>query len=1257
MRKDLRIGKNALLSVTAAALLLCLCLFASAGKASESGMWGTCPWRTEPNYKLIIGEEGKTTRGANTGGVSPWASLNAFVHEVVILGDVILPEDSSYLFHTDHMASPYSWNLNHENGSLNTSNVKNMSHILPWGHIDQSTYDYIGTWDTKNVTDMSYLFYASQRTRYYQAGELQNGQVLDLSGWNTSRVTNMAGMFCGFANLTALELGEWDTSRVTDMSAMFSDCFVLKDFDPSGWDTSKVTDMSSMFIRCAVQKDLDLSHWNTSSVTNMRSLFRECWNLKSLDLSGWDTRNVVNMDDMFFMCDALTTVKLGENFIFSMRQYGNLEMLPEGYWRSEADGKIYMPEQIARERSGAADTYTRLEAPEDDGFYLLTKGDEAYSIESFSYRNGSLIPVAAVPQEGDTAKSVPQYCSAMKLKLNTVLLEAGEIRLILPEGFSFSYDEVLTEKTCDVVPGDEIAETVYAFSLASAPPTVVFRTEGAAEKQIIVPVKAYGNQKKIRSETGIFDVEISASPDYWWDMKKEGFDEDKCWLADVLSFTVFREVKPDAYTPADALVETPVEALRNIGFVDIETVSITDDDQDIHQLACYFGVRTVVKDGEVRHIVCMLNSGHYNSAQWLSNFMFDTLENIYTGDEDLGFERGRHQGFDRAALRMESNLLDYCRRNKILPQRSALFATGHSRAAAVSSMIVHDVRWADHPALNSFKDAVAYTFACPNTTKKLTDTWDFDDPNIHNICYINDIVTFVPSWSLYHKYGNSYYFGEIGEKNNALMTVIMFYAQGMMTLMESGWQTGAMLEKHVVIPIAEAVRDGVEEYLENLKNIAQPLASRDVFDTITKFKLGQELWDGHASTSYLNREICKPHALDYSGAHALWSAKAMAQCGSVGKDLVKNLGIDATKYVTKKAGEVVYDTFSEAYACELWLWDRIKDAVPNSKSFLLFACPVDITLKSADGTVIAKFVDHELKECDPVYVTAVGTGDVSCVIVRDGIDYTAEITGTDIGSMDINAVTLDEKQRVAASYAKENIPVYIGEEYLLKAENALDVSDLKLEATAQIQAQGRLENDFLWTLYDSGRLSIEGTGAMPDTAEGALPAYDPYKADVKTVEFGPEVTSVGANALRGFEALEKALIPGSVTKVSEGAFAGCTRLAAASYGAGAVKFRREPIDFSDNDNLKNAVWDFDNQNVMQEIEGLRRMNLPKETRTVGDGAFAGALAEVIYVDEKCTSIGSRAFADNGHLLCVLVPKAVTVPEDAVGGKDVILIGY
>ena len=127
------------------------------------------------------------------------------------------------------------------------------------------------------------------------------------------------------------------------------------------------------------------------------------------------------------------------------------------------------------------------------------------------------------------------------------------------------------------------------------------------------------------------------------------------------------------------------------------------------------------------------------------------------------------------------------------------------------------------------------------------------------------------------------------------MTVIMFYAQGMMTLMESGWQTGAMLEKHVVIPIAEAVRDGVEEYLENLKNIAQPLASRDVFDTITKFKLGQELWDGHASTSYLNREICKPHALDYSGAHALWSAKAMAQGGRDGKNLGKNLGIDATQ--------------------------------------------------------------------------------------------------------------------------------------------------------------------------------------------------------------------------------------------------------------------------------------------------------------------------------------------------------------------------
>ena len=57
---------------------------------------------------------------------------------------------------------------------------------------------------------------------------------LDLSGWNTSNVTNMYGMFDGCNSLTSLTLSNFDTSNVTDMNSMFVGCKVLKTIRMAG---------------------------------------------------------------------------------------------------------------------------------------------------------------------------------------------------------------------------------------------------------------------------------------------------------------------------------------------------------------------------------------------------------------------------------------------------------------------------------------------------------------------------------------------------------------------------------------------------------------------------------------------------------------------------------------------------------------------------------------------------------------------------------------------------------------------------------------------------------------------------------------------------------------------------------------------------------------------------------------------------------------------------------------------------------------
>ena len=79
-----------------------------------------------------------------------------------------------------------------------------------------ATYGHISTWDTSQVTDMSYLFSEhdpSGSSAYCSTYSTFNE---DLSGWDTSQVTSMEFMF---ANASAFnqDLSSCETSQVTNM--------------------------------------------------------------------------------------------------------------------------------------------------------------------------------------------------------------------------------------------------------------------------------------------------------------------------------------------------------------------------------------------------------------------------------------------------------------------------------------------------------------------------------------------------------------------------------------------------------------------------------------------------------------------------------------------------------------------------------------------------------------------------------------------------------------------------------------------------------------------------------------------------------------------------------------------------------------------------------------------------------------------------------------------------------------------------------
>ena len=157
----------------------------------------------------------------------------------------------------------------------------------------------LSNFNTSKVTDMSYMFYYCNKLT-----------SLDVSNFDTSNVTNMSYIFNSCSALTSLDLSNFNTSNVTKMNNMFNSCSALTSLDLSNFNTSKVTDMSSMFNSCMALTSLDVSNFNTSNVTKMSNMFNSCSALTSLDVSNFNTSNVTSMSNMFNNCSALTSLDL-----------------------------------------------------------------------------------------------------------------------------------------------------------------------------------------------------------------------------------------------------------------------------------------------------------------------------------------------------------------------------------------------------------------------------------------------------------------------------------------------------------------------------------------------------------------------------------------------------------------------------------------------------------------------------------------------------------------------------------------------------------------------------------------------------------------------------------------------------------------------------------------------------------------------------------------------------------------------------------
>lgn len=197
-------------------------------------------------------------------------------------------------------------------------------------------------WDVSGVTDMSFMFSRAESLMFidvsgwntgkvttmccmFQVGNSWEGngqlvEILGLGGLDVSNVRDMTCMFYGAGQMTYYDIGNWNVSKVESMNHMFGDNFKLRSLDLSAWDVSSLRTIYCMFDDNVKLRTIgDVSHWNTANLVDAGAWLNDSSsfvgdNTGTFDLSGWDTRNLKSTGEMLLHTSIRTLDLSGWTF-------------------------------------------------------------------------------------------------------------------------------------------------------------------------------------------------------------------------------------------------------------------------------------------------------------------------------------------------------------------------------------------------------------------------------------------------------------------------------------------------------------------------------------------------------------------------------------------------------------------------------------------------------------------------------------------------------------------------------------------------------------------------------------------------------------------------------------------------------------------------------------------------------------------------------------------------------------------------------
>lgn len=231
------------------------------------------------------------------------------------------------------------------------------------------------------------------------------------------------------------------------------------------------------------------------------------------------------------------------------------------------------------------------------------------------------------------------------------------------------------------------------------------------------------------------------------------------------------------------------------------------------------------------------------------------------------------------------------------------------------------------------------------------------------------------------------------------------------------------------------------------------------------------------------------------------------------------------------------------------------------------------------------------------------------------------------------------------------------------AEAAVTASEYGSVVDSETISDETSKTEITWTVYDSGKLVIEGTGVTPDWS----PWFN-YKEDITDVIIGDGITALGERNFMNYPTLKTVTVKGNLSKIGNSAFEGCTALRSVKVKESTMIMLGEytflnctALTDADLPGSKmksigsKAFWgctslnkfDFSDVSRIQDFafancSSFENITIPSTWNTIAEGAFYGCSGlKNIDIPENIKTIGKNAFQGCSGIKTLKIPGTVT----------------